>query len=234
MSINVIFFAFCFQAVSILHFDDHWQQLSEMLEFSEMMLETWLQLGLQLYLIYYYYGVRLASLSQRLSLYKSIFILVPLSIKALMPADTFTKNPLETWIIAIKIMVWITFLWLAMLLTSIYIPALCIGNSEEPLCIWILSSSVFISVFFIIMSFRKSGYGRLKCYMLCVLFLQFGIYWTITIIVNIGRFLAVQYDFSWNSGKRNVNFFKINAIKTPFKDLFNVHEALVSPFELLK
>ena len=155
-----------------------------MLEFSEMMLETWLQLGLQLYLIYYYYGVRLASLSQRLSLYKSIFILVPLSIKALMPADTFTKNPLETWIIAIKIMVWITFLWLAMLLTSIYIPALCIGNSEEPLCIWILSSSVFISVFFIIMSFRKSGYGRLKCYMLCVLFLQFGIYWTITIIVN--------------------------------------------------
>ena len=44
----------------------------------------------------------------------------------------------------------------------------------------------------------------------------------------------MEYDFSWNSWKRNVNFFKINAIKTPFKDLFNVHEALVSLFELLK
>ena len=124
MSINLIFFAFFFQAVSILHFDDHWQQLSEMLEFSEMMLETWLQLGLQLYLIYYY-GVRLASLSQRLSLFKSVFILVPLSLKALMPEDTFTKNPQETWIIAIKRMTWITFLWLVMLHTSIYTPALC-------------------------------------------------------------------------------------------------------------
>ena len=154
-----------------------------------MMLETWLQLGLQLYLIYYYYyGVRLASLSQRLSLYKSIFILVPLSLKALMPEDTFTKNPQETWIIAIKRMVWITFLWLTMLITSIYTPAVCIGNLrrklEEPLCIWILSSSVFICLVFIIMSFRKSGYGRLKCYMLCVLFLQFGIYWTFAIISN--------------------------------------------------
>ena len=99
-----------------------------------------------------------------------------------MPEDTFAKNPQETWIIAIKRMVWITFLWLAIILTSIY--TLCIGNLEDPLCIWILSSSVFICVFFIIMSFRKSGYGRLKCYMLCVLFLQFGIYWTITIIVN--------------------------------------------------
>ena len=99
-----------------------------------------------------------------------------------MPEDTFAKNPQETWIIAIKRMVWITFLWLAIILTSIY--TLCIGNLEDPLCIWILSSSVFICVFFIIMSFRKSGYGRLKCYMLCVLFLQFGIYWTFTIMVN--------------------------------------------------
>ena len=52
--------------------------------------------------------------------------------------------------------------------------------------------------------------------------------------LHIGRFLATQYDFSWNSWKRNVNFFKIDAIKTPFKDLLNVNEALVSPFELLK
>ena len=159
-----------------------------------MMLETWLQLGLQLYLIYYYYyGVRLASLSQRLSLFKSLFILVPLSLKALMPEDTFIKNPQETWVIAIKRMVWITFLWLAMLFTSIYTPAVCIGNlEEEPLSIWILSSSVFICVFFIIMSFKKSGYGRLKCYVLCVLFLQFGIYWTFTIIVNNLQLTSVK------------------------------------------
>ena len=44
----------------------------------------------------------------------------------------------------------------------------------------------------------------------------------------------MQYDFSWNSWNSNVNFFKINAIKKPFKDLFNVNEALVSLFELLK
>ena len=44
----------------------------------------------------------------------------------------------------------------------------------------------------------------------------------------------MQYDFSWNSWNPNVNFFKINAIKKPFKDLFNVNEALVSLFELLK
>ena len=44
----------------------------------------------------------------------------------------------------------------------------------------------------------------------------------------------MEYDFSWNSWKRNVNFFKIDAIKTPFKDLLNVSEALVSLFELLK
>ena len=52
--------------------------------------------------------------------------------------------------------------------------------------------------------------------------------------LHIGRFLAMQYDFSWNSWNPNVNFFKINAIKKPFKDLFNVNEALVSLFELLK
>ena len=182
-----------FQAVSILYSDDHWQQLSEMLEFSEMMLETWPQLALQVHLIVFYYnGVRKPSVSQLLSLFKSSFILVPLSLKVIMPEDTFTKLQQETWITAIKRMVWITFLWLAMLTNSIYTLALCIGNLEEPKNILIFSSSVMICVFFIIMNFRESGYGRLKCYMICVQSIQVGIWLTLGII---GKFLQ------WSSFK---------------------------------
>ena len=185
MSINLIF-AFFFQAVSILYSDDHWQQLSEMLEFSEMMLETWPQLALQIYLInFYYYGVRLPSISQLLSLFKSGFILIPLTLKAIMPEGTFTKLPQETWIVAIKRMVWVTFLWLAMLITFIYTMAVCIAFLEQPIAIWILSSSALISGFFIVMSFRESGYGRLKCYLVCVIWLQLGIFWTLIIIGKI-------------------------------------------------
>ena len=167
----------------MLHVDDHWQQLSEMLEFSEMMLETWLQLALQEYLIYYYYyDVRLESPSQNLSLMKSLIILVPLTMKAIMPEDTFTKLPQETWIIAIKRMVWVTFLYIAMTFTFLLTMLSCIASLEQPIKLWILSSSVMISGFFIIMSFRKSGYGRLKCYTLCFLFFQFGILWILSII----------------------------------------------------
>ena len=172
-----------FQAVSIFYSDDHWQKLSEMLEFSEMMLETWPQLALQLYLMFFYYaGIRTSSFSQILSLVKSIFILVPLTLKAIMPENTFTKNPQETWIIATKRMVWVTFLWLAMGITSIYALAMCIGNLEEPLSIWLLTYFVLICGFFVFMNYRESGHGRLKCYMVCVLFLQFGIFWPLIII----------------------------------------------------
>ena len=175
-----------FQAVSIVYFDDHWQQMSEMFEFSEVMLETWLQFALQIYLMEFYYaGIRLPSPSQMLSLVKSIFILVPVTLKAIMPEDIFTKDPQEMWIIAIKRMVWVTFLWLAMGITFFYTMQVCIFYWEYPLPIGILSSSVLIFGFFIIMSFRKSGYGRLKCYMVCLLFLQFGILRTIFIIVPI-------------------------------------------------
>ena len=91
--INLIFFAFFFQAVSILHFDYYWQKLSEMLEFSEMMLETWLQLGLQLYLIYYYYyGVRLASLSQRVVTVQISFHIGPLIAKGTYTRRHFCKK----------------------------------------------------------------------------------------------------------------------------------------------
>ena len=150
-----------------------------MLEFSEMMLETWLQLGLQLYLIYYYYyGVRFASLSQALSLLKSFFILIPLTLKALMPENIFTKDPQETWITAITRMVWVTFLYYTTFSVLSVSMANCITSLENPASIWILSSSAFISGFFIVMSFRESGYGRLKCYMVCLLFLQIAILWT--------------------------------------------------------
>ena len=102
-----------------------------------------------------------------------------------MPEDTLTKNPQETWIIAIKRMVWITFLWLGMLLTFMNTMAVCIVSLEQPIAIWILSSSALISGFFIVMSFRESGYGRLKCYLVCLIWFQLGIGWTFRIIVQI-------------------------------------------------
>ena len=167
----------------MLHVDDHWQQMSKMLEFSEMILETWLQLALQEYLIYfYYYDVRLASSSQNLSLLKSKIILVPLTMKAIMPEDTFTKLPQETWIIAIKRMVWVTFLYIAMIFTFLSTMLSCIASLEQPIKLWMLSSSIMISGFFFIMSFRKSGYGRIKCYILCFMFFQFGVLWILSII----------------------------------------------------
>ena len=148
-----------------------------------MMLETWLQLALQEYLIYfYYYDVRLASSSQNLSLLKSKIILVPLTMKAIMPEDTFTKLLQETWIIAIKRMVWVTFLYIAMIFTFLSTMLSCIASLEQPIKLWMLSSSIMISGFFFIMSFRKSGYGRIKCYILCFMFFQFGVLWILSII----------------------------------------------------
>ena len=156
-----------------------------MLEFSEIMLETWPQFGLQAYLAgFYYFDVRLASISQILSLSKSIFILVPLTLKAIMPENTFMKNPQETWIIAIKRMVWVTLLWLAM--GTILIENLANSiNFEQPIFLWILSSSSLICGSLIIMSFGQSGYGRLKCYMVSILFLQIGILRTYGIIAQV-------------------------------------------------
>ena len=151
-----------------------------------MMLETWPQLTLQLYLVsFYYYDIRIASPIQILSVYKSIFILVPLTLKAIMPENTFTKNPQETWIIAIKRMVWVTFLYIATGFMVIHTMSICIPRLEEPIFIWILSSSVMICGFLIIMSFGQSGYGRLKCYMVSILFLQIGILWTLFIILQL-------------------------------------------------
>ena len=148
-----------------------------------MMFETWLQLALQIYLIcFYYQDIRIPSVSQLLSLFKAGFILVPLTLKAIIPNYIFTKLPQETWIVAIKRMVWITFKYFATVLVFTLNMAGCISSLEKPVDIWNLSSSVLICAFYLYMSSRGSGNGRLKCYTLCLLFFIFGSSWTLGLV----------------------------------------------------
>ena len=150
-----------------------------MVEFSELLFETWLQDLLQMYIVLFKYSnVRLPSYSQAFSLIKSFCIIIPLSIKTIMPEGIMTKNEQETWIFAVKRIAWVSILCTVFFYPNFaMIIQICIDDLKDHVYKWTLASTAFIFIWFTCMSFRRSGYGEQKCYMMCVLFLQHCIFW---------------------------------------------------------